>query len=181
MKIQIGTSMVLALLLAAAADAQQAGYYMPVNCINNGGYDAAPAQVYDNGSNMGYASGYDSGCGGNFSDCGSSGRYLSMFGGWTKVRDASTDIAFTDQNFQTQVAEQELLADNGWCIGGSVGRRLGQRFRTDMEFAYRNNSMESVSFSSPGNAPFVADLEGKLNLYSGITNLFFDFRNLGKS
>ncbi len=180
MKVQIAASLIFALFMTTAAAAQQpqqGGYYMPVNYVDNGGCAAAPVQGYDMAYSTGCDGGCNSGCGGMDTGCGNPRRYLSAFGGWTKINDASIDLSLTDQFNQTQNAELELEADNGWCVGGSIGRQLGQRFRTDMEFAYRSNPLESASILTAGAAPLTAALDGKLNLYSGMANLFFDFKD----
>jgi opacity protein-like surface antigen len=116
------------------------------------------------------------GLGGQANDgCGPK-RYLSIFGG------ASTfnDIYFNnvDRDIAGAVlADNSILLEenNGWTIGGGIGQRLTRRIRGEIEWSYRNASLEQAS------GPIIANaLDGQLNAYRSTSNLFFDFNPDGR-
>lgn len=99
-------------------------------------------------------------------------RTLSIFGGWSFV---DPQLRFGSNSF----FRSDSVSD-GYTAGFATGRRLGTRFRTELEFSYRRNEL-SNNFFVVGFAPisflppFGQVSRGELHTYSGMANFYFDF------
>lgn len=165
---------------AAATGQQGAGCasYAGGGCA---GY-AAPAGGCDSyaGGCAGYGAGGcgagGCGVGGDFFGGGCGDRYISLFGGWVNYYDTSFDFEVAGQfNGSGQL---ELVDNDGWAIGSAFGRRVGCNWRTEVEFAYRDNTLDSAQLSFTGGtaAPvFVEeDIDGRIRMYTGMYNVYRD-------
>lgn len=144
---------------------------------NSGGYiDDAAYSIDDGAYSIDDASYGESleGCGctscncgvsqGYFSagDCGSGidYKYARLFGGLGDVDDFS-------------MFGQTAAFDDGWGIGGALGRRVGRR-RTELELSYRHNSLDLLL----GGTPFA---NGNLSTTAVMANMMFDLVKVGRS
>jgi opacity protein-like surface antigen len=95
-----------------------------------------------------------------------SDRYLKVFGGWNWLQDLDT-------NFQTAAQTPGRLSFNdGWAIGGAIGKCMTQNSRRELEFTYRNNTADSISI------PAILPVTGVINCYSLMGNLVYDLQGL---
>lgn len=95
-------------------------------------------------------------------------RYWSFFGGWSNANSYFGE----DTTFQRQGTFQD-----GYVLGGAMGRYLTCHLRHEFEFAYRSSQADqwsSVVLNQPTN--FVP-WNGNLNAFSGMSNLVYDFGN----
>jgi len=97
-------------------------------------------------------------------DCGCGGvtdyNYGRLFGGLGYVDDLEDDPISAD-------------FDDGWGIGGAIGRRVGRR-RTELELSYRHNSFDALVLGA------LVD-NGNVSTTTGMANMMFDFLKIGKS
>jgi opacity protein-like surface antigen len=59
--------------------------------------------------------------------------------------------------------------DTGWALSAQVGYRFENGFRTELEFAYRKNDVDSVDYFGP-----VTDASGDVSQTSLIANVLYD-------
>lgn len=93
--------------------------------------------------------------------------YASLFGGWNFLHDYSGD---------NPAASLDVIGsfNDGWAIGGAVGREIGDSLRGELEFAFRDNTGDQWTVNgAPGS------WSGHANVYSGMANLYYDFAKLG--
>lgn len=110
----------------------------------------------------------DGGFGGGLSgaDCGPNGPcaancggpYISIIGGYVGMQDQS-------------VGGRELEYDDGFAVGGAIGRRLTMNFRVEAEYIYRENDFAGETGILPAVPvqPF-----GELLSHTGMINGYFD-------
>lgn len=97
------------------------------------------------------------GCSGNFSE-----NYVSLFGGFLSLED------------QTATGLNRRLDndfDDGFAFGAAIGRRFGNNWRAEAEFAFRDNNIDEILFL--GNDVLES---GDTQSYSGMFNLLKDFQ-----
>lgn len=129
---------------------------------------SAPMNSYDAGGESYFDAG---GCGSG--DCGSAvagccdtdaccgGKYFSIFGGMADL-DSQRSTGFQrDLNIQFE---------QGYALGGAVGRRVGRNLRAEMEYCYRSQDPGNLVFN--GNS--YQNLSGNQNCHAGMLNLVFD-------
>lgn len=124
---------------------------------------AVGGQSYFNAGDCGVngcdSSGMDGGCCDSDGSC--AGRYFSVFGG----------LADLDSQRSTGFNRNLLVAfDEGYALGGALGRRVGRFFRTELEYCYRSQDPGNVIF----NGNNFQNLSGNQNSHTGMYNLFFD-------
>lgn len=96
--------------------------------------------------------------------CCESDRYLRVFGGWNWLQDM--ELAF-------QTAQRGRVGFNdGWAIGGAIGKYMTENVRRELEFTYRNNTAESIFTPAP------VPIDGLLNCYSLMGNLVYEMPGL---
>ncbi len=117
-------------------------------------------------------------CGCEVASC--SNRYFTIFGGASTFNDIGFDIYSVDPAGSPSDFSAIVEENNGWTIGGGIGRRLAPRVRGELEWSYRNASLDSASIVQNGNVQGPADLDGQLNVYRQTTNLFFDVNPNGR-
>jgi opacity protein-like surface antigen len=144
---------------APVYQAPQAGNAVPPPLVPS---MVAPSynQGIPNGNQVGqnYLDSSDGCCEGETS-CGPD-RYLRLFGGWNVLEDVE---------FALQSAQQgEASFNDGWAIGGAIGQYRRENIRGELEFTYRNNTVDSVLTPSP------APLDGLINCYSPMGNLVYE-------
>lgn len=95
---------------------------------------------------------------------------FSLFGGWN----------FSDERDRFGVGFYPTIRfDEAATAGISLGKRIGSRLRTELEFTWRRN------VANPAYDPYIAFIslpygggggfDGHLNTYSGMANVIFDF------
>ncbi len=68
---------------------------------------------------------------------------------------------------------------DGVAIGSAIGIYHGRNLRAEYEFAYRTNAVESFQYSrGPGFANQTAGIDGDLNVFTGMSNAYWDFVDL---
>ena len=102
--------------------------------------------------------------------CVRSNRYISLFGGWTDFYDLG-GLAGIDGLGE---ASFDFQTNDGYALGTAIGRRLGNGLRSEVEFAYRNNTIGSITAAAPGLGTVGFDLDGSVNSYAGMYNLYLD-------
>ena len=101
--------------------------------------------------------------------------YLSFYGGWsdfsTPGNIAMDWLSFTQNSFSGWGVEYGTHEEFG--VGFAVGRTLGRRFRTELDFTWRrgqaNNMVQAQDFSA----------QGKVDVYSLMPNLLVDLNPNG--
>ena len=103
--------------------------------------------------------------------CGGGGRagchpnYVSLFGGWNFLHDYQADFPLPPAT-----APAALTFEDGFVLGGALGRRFGSLLRGEMEFAFRNNPAESWNLTGAATLPN----DGDANFYSIMFNSILD-------
>jgi opacity protein-like surface antigen len=85
--------------------------------------------------------------------------YLSGFGMAVDLRNLNSDSG-------------TLLADNGGGFGLAIGQRQGRNLRTELEYAWRSNSI--LGFEDTNNS---FDVTGKIKSQAGMANAYWEFVN----
>ena len=106
--------------------------------------------------------------------------YVSLFFGALSYTDINYELSVTPAGGPTDLVEARLDQNPGWTIGGAIGRRFRQRLRGEIEFSYRNSTFEEASLSLNGVPQGLTDLDGKMNMYRSLSNLYFDFNPGGR-
>ncbi len=96
-------------------------------------------------------------------DC-TTGNYWSLSGGWNALDD------YTGVDFPTPTVREGSFND-GWAIGGSIGRRFNRAIRAEVEYTFRDNTSDQWSV----NQVPVGDWNGHFNNFSVMTNVYHDF------
>ena len=65
--------------------------------------------------------------------------------------------------------------NDGWIIGGALGRTIGDRLRGEGEFAFRDNTGETWTVNG-ATGPY----NGHTNVYTLMSNLLYDFNSIGR-
>ncbi len=84
--------------------------------------------------------------------------YLSAFGGWANQQ----SLEWTDQNNDHLVS-----CNDGWAIGGAMGRRINNRWRSEVEWVFRSNTNDMLSI----NQGAATDVTDHLNSYTTMRNV----------
>ena len=157
--------------------------------FNNTAYSNAPRQpIFQNAAFQRGQGGFNNGFGGGRAGFGGGSdgynpccpmKYFSVFGGGTNFQDISPNIFQSDVN-GTNIIEPRLGVQDGWAAGGAIGRSFGRRLRGEMEFSYRNASFQSAGIAVNGIPQGALPLEGKINSYSFMPNLYFDVNPCGR-
>ena len=119
--------------------------------------------------------------------CDPCSRYFSTFGGWTDWYNMGAELSVSGD--ATGGASLDLQTKDGLAIGAALGRYLNEKSRSEMEFAYRNNSLGSAAVGADLNTPnpilpggqgnvsaaLQPNLDGRVQVYSGMYNLYHDF------
>ncbi len=108
--------------------------------------------------------GYESACAGCVPTV-----YYSVFGGFASANDFSSAAPSSG-------SAASYSFDDAFAIGAAVGQIQGRQLRTELEFAYRDHDVDQVTLLSPmGNTVFNGS--GELRVYSGMTNVYWEFVN----
>ena len=154
----------------------QPNYQQPVaqNAYPAGGYadpttnvGSAYSDVCQTGCSQYSAQGGCNSCGtGLVNGCMDSMFYLSLFGGYTDMSSVTVNDGTGDFRFEM---------DDGFGAGGAIGQFQGRNLRTEVEFSYRENDLESLTM--PGNPAFVAPAleNAQLRSYTGMVNVIWEF------
>jgi len=94
---------------------------------------------------------------------GYSGWYLGARGGATWLDDQAASVS-------PGGATLGINYDTGWNVSGNVGYAFGGPFRLELEVAYRDNDVDSVTFAG-GRLPGAT---GSMNSLSAMVNGYFD-------
>ncbi len=94
--------------------------------------------------------------------------------------DINFNLGLFDPTQQGAFLDAPLDLNDGFVLGGAVGRTLGRRFRAEMEFSYRNARLQSAGVSINGQPQGTLDLDGTLNQYAAIPNLLIDLNPGGR-
>lgn len=100
--------------------------------------------------------------------CDGCGRYLSLFGGWSHV------LSYRGAD---SVVERQGDFSDGFLLGTAFGKQIGCHLRAEAEFAYRFNQADQWSSTPFNNQRVPQQWDGDLNVFSGMTNLVYDFGN----
>jgi len=65
-------------------------------------------------------------------------------------------------------------SDTGVALGVALGYDFGNNFRTEIEYAYQQNDLNSVTLSGVGTVPITS---GNSSSHSGLLNAYYDFNN----
>ncbi len=91
------------------------------------------------------------------------GRYLSFSSGWNFLHDYQGEQAPVPQTVVGKF-------NDGWSIRGTIGQRLTQRIRGELDFSFRDNTPDQwIINGTPGPA------SGHVNVYATSVNLLYDF------
>lgn len=90
------------------------------------------------------------------------------------------NLGLFDPQQQGAVISAPLDLNDGFVIGGAVGRTFGRRFRGEFEFAYRNARLQSAGISINGQPQGELGIDGTLNQYSAMPNLLVDLNPGGR-
>ncbi len=143
-------------------------------CSANIGGDMMLGADYGGGfGGGGYADGgFDGGisgggCGGiagglaGIGGCRGGGTYFTAIGGGIEMdRQRSTAIG----------RDLSIDFNQGWAIGGAIGRRVGRNLRSEIEYVFRNQTPEVIGFN--GNA--VGNIRGFQNSHAAMLNFAYD-------
>ena len=74
-----------------------------------------------------------------------------------------------------QVGNQVLFdLDTGYGLGFAAGQKQGRNLRTELELAFRNQAVDTMTFNQIG-ATSQLNLGGDLTTYSGMANVYWEF------
>jgi hypothetical protein len=141
---------------------------------------------------------FGGGCGGGCGDCGggcggdcggggcgcdsccqTSDRYFSLFGGWNDFSDLSAEASIAGTQIPATQATADIGTDDGYLLGGAIGRRISCHLRGEFDATYRNNSLTdiTVNATTTGAQTNVLNtaIDGRVNMYTSMTNLYWDF------
>lgn len=123
---------------------------------------------YFNASNQSNAS-----CNDNCRQCADCCSYFRSFSGFTQLEDYEN----ANGAFETTGS-----FDDGYCAGGSLGRKIRPMLNVEVEFAYRNNEGEEWSVFNPQTLTTTTQAwDGDITCYSGMTNFIVEgCRQVGK-
>lgn len=107
-------------------------------------------------------------------------RYLMIFGGAATFNDIGFNITATDPAGATTDLSAILEQNNGWTIGGGIGRRFRKRLRGELEWSYRNASLNSATLALNGQPQANGTLDGQINVYRSMSNVLFDLNPCGR-
>lgn len=167
--------------------------------------NAAPAMqgTYNNvvGANCGSACGSACGCadscggqcggrtglrdrllGGRGNDCNQwcPERYVTIFGGAATFNDIGFNVNTVDPAGAPSSFSTILNQNDGWTIGGGIGQRIRRRLRGEIEWSYRNATLNTAEIVVNNVPQANANLDGEINVYRSTSNLFFDFNPGGR-
>lgn len=91
--------------------------------------------------------------------------YVSLFGGWNFLHNYTADAPLPPA-----AAPASLTFDDGFLLGGALGRRFGSRLRGEVEFAFRTNSADTWNLTGATTLPNGGDAD----FYSIMFNSFVD-------
>ena len=119
---------------------------------------------------------------GDQNDCNPCGpeRYITIFGGAATFNDIGFNVDMVDAAGAPTNFSTILDQNDGWTIGGGIGRRFRQRLRGEIEWSYRNATLDTASIVVNNNPLAAADLDGQLNVYRSTSNLLFDVNPAGR-
>ncbi len=117
------------------------------------------------------------GCGSDCFACNGNGFapmfYLSVFGGYTQLENVGpfgvSDAVIPD------AANATVMLNDGFGIGVALGQYQGPNLRTELEFTFRNNDVDSVF--ETGFTASTFDVDGTINSFSGMFNMVWDFQS----
>ena len=95
--------------------------------------------------------------------------YFSVFGGWNGINDLALD---------GDGGQIEIGNDDGVALGFAFGQILGKNLRSEIEFSYRTNNLDSLTLVEGGGAPQFFGGDGTIEAFSGMFNLYWDFVDL---
>lgn len=107
-------------------------------------------------------------------------RYFSVFGGASIFEDIDLNLDVAVPGGPADSLDAILEHNDGWAIGGAVGRTFGRRLRGEFEFAYRNAALDTAAIAVQGQPPLAIGLDGQTNIYSFMPNLLFDLNPGGR-
>jgi len=147
----------------------------PTGTSTSPGYGIQGAALGSNPCATGSCGSGNRGC----SDCGRSPGYLSIFGGATIFEDTNLNLGLAAPGDPVTDIDAILDTDDGWAIGGAVGRNFSQRLRGEFEFTYRNAAFNSAGIVLNGAPQGATPVDGQINQYATMTNFLFDLNPCG--
>jgi opacity protein-like surface antigen len=100
--------------------------------------------------------------------------YVSVYGGGSFFDD---EVDFTEVDPDDSVPERARINfDNGWILGGAVGRRLRNNWRVELDLNHHQAPSESYAYSDDGD-PFETGLtiQGDVETTSLLVNVVKEF------
>ncbi len=107
-------------------------------------------------------------------------KYVSVFGGAAIYEDIGFGLSLTPTAGPTDTLDAIIDQNEGWTIGGAIGRSIGRRFRGEVEFSYRNATFNQADLAFNGVSAGSTPLDGQLNQYRSMSNIYFDFNPNGR-
>ncbi|MEX1108037.1 MAG: outer membrane beta-barrel protein [Dongiaceae bacterium] len=99
-------------------------------------------------------------------DAAADGFYVGVMGGFGWAQDVKGDYTYNGNPYTA-----DLESDTGYVLGIAGGYGFDFGGRAELEFAYRSNELDKITFG-PGSA---ASISGDINVYSLMTNFWYDF------
>ncbi len=93
--------------------------------------------------------------------CSGGGTYFSIFGGLADI---------DSQNSTGLQRDLQIQFDQGYGIGGAIGRRVSRCLRSELEYVYRSQNPGAVEF----NGNLQNNISGQQNSHAGMFNLICD-------
>lgn len=92
--------------------------------------------------------------------------YVSLFGGWNFLHDYKADFPLPPAT-----APASLTFEDGFLLGGALGRKFGSALRGEVEFAFRNNSAETWNLTGATTLPNAGDADFYSIMFNSILDL----------
>lgn len=107
-------------------------------------------------------------------------RYITIFGGSATFNDLGFNVDDIDAQGVVSTSSTIVEPNNGWTVGGGIGKRFRRRVRGELEWSYRNASLNEASTVLNGVVQTNDALDGQLNVYRQTSNLLFDLNPEGR-
>ena len=104
--------------------------------------------------------------------------YFAAFGGYTQLQGGDTLGLSSDLAVPTIASGGSLEFDDGFGVGLALGQWQGRNLRTEVEYVFRRNDVDSISreFALGQNAAGSSqNVDGSINAHAGMFNAIWDF------
>ncbi|MDZ4737305.1 MAG: outer membrane beta-barrel protein [Rhodospirillaceae bacterium] len=99
-------------------------------------------------------------------DAQADGFYVGVMGGFGWTQDVQGDYTYTGSPFNA-----DIDSDTGYVLGVAGGYGFDFGGRAELEFAYRSNDIDQISYGGGS----TSSINGDINVYSLMTNFWYDF------